>query len=93
MICMADYVVRFNDAPEPVRVPHGTLVIEAARLARVSLPQHCRKGTCGRCNVLIVEGRVHRRGARRMMEDDPDADFVPACQAEIESDAFITVMK
>jgi ferredoxin len=89
---VAEWSVTFQGGAGPVRVPHGTLVIDAARLAKVKLPQKCKKGTCGQCSVLVLSGIVRRQDRRKRSEDDMEADFVPACQSVIESDASITVM-
>ncbi len=89
---MAEYVVRFNVASQPVLVPSGTLVIEAARLAKVKLDKYCQKGTCGRCVVLVTEGAVRRQGSQRRPIDDED-DVVLACRSVIEADVSISVMR
>lgn len=44
---------------ETVRVPTGTLLLDAAQQASVGIEAPCNgKGTCGKCRVQIVEGAV-----------------------------------
>lgn len=44
---------------ETVRVPAGTLLLDAAQQASIGVEAPCNgKGTCGKCRVRIVEGAV-----------------------------------
>ena len=89
---MTEHTVTFNVASGPVRVPTGTLVIEAARLAGVDIQQPCGgQGRCGRCAVQVTEGRVRRRSALRLSPEDIAAGYALACQSVVEGDCSITV--
>lgn len=94
---MAEYLATFDvagsDAPrEPVRVPSGTLVSDAARLAGVEIGQPCGgQGRCGRCAVQIASGSVRRRSTVRLSPEDIAAGWGHACQAVIEGDVTIYV--
>ena len=89
---MAEYTVRFDAAPEAVRVPSGTLLSEAARLADVEINQPCGgQGRCGRCALQVTSGAVRRRSTLRLSADDIDKGFALACQTVVEGDIHVTV--
>ncbi len=89
---MAEHTVTFDIAPEPVHVPTGTLIVEAARLAGVDIQQPCGgQGRCGRCAVLITEGTVRRRSTLRLSPEDIAAGYALACQTVVEGDVMISV--
>ncbi len=89
---MADHTVKFDVAPEPVSVPTGTLLTEAARLAGVDLMQPCGgQGRCGRCAVHITQGSARRRSTLRLSAEDVEAGFALACQTVVEADVSVTV--
>jgi len=71
-----EHLVRFDVAAEPVRVPTGTLLSEAARLAGVEIGQPCGgQGRCGRCTVQVLEGAVRRRSTLRLSPEDVEAGY------------------
>jgi uncharacterized 2Fe-2S/4Fe-4S cluster protein (DUF4445 family) len=89
---MTEHAVTFDIAKQPVRVPTGTLLSEAARLAGVDIGQPCGgQGRCGRCAVQITEGDVRRRSSLRLSAEDVAQGFALACQSVIEGDIFVVV--
>src|SRR5512139_4090540 len=89
---MADHLVTFDVASEPVKVPTGTLLSEAARLAGVDIGQPCGgQGRCGRCAVQITSGDVRRRSSLRLSAEDVAQGFAPFCQTVIDSDISLSV--
>jgi len=89
---MAEFEVRFDSHPEPIRVPAGTLVVEAARQGGIEIQQPCGgQGRCGRCAVKVESGQVRRRSLLRLSKSDIDAGYALACQAVVEGDAAIVV--
>lgn len=89
---MTEHTVRFDIANKPVRVPTGTLLSEAARLAGVDIGQPCGgQGRCGRCAVQITEGDVRRRSSLRLSVEDVNHGFALACQSVVEGDISVTV--
>ncbi|OGN96952.1 MAG: hypothetical protein A2Z71_03465 [Chloroflexi bacterium RBG_13_50_21] len=89
---MTEHTVTFDIAKKPVRVPTGTLLSEAARLAGVDIGQPCGgQGRCGRCAVQITEGDVRRRSSLRLSSEDVDQGFALACQSVIEGDISVIV--
>lgn len=89
---MADHIVIFDTAKEPVSVPTGTLITEGAQLAGVEITQPCGgQGRCGRCAVKVESGLVRRRSTLRLTNEDIDTGYALACQTVIEGDVKITV--
>jgi uncharacterized 2Fe-2S/4Fe-4S cluster protein (DUF4445 family) len=89
---MAEHVVKFDVAQEPVRVPTGTLLTEAARLAGIDIQQPCGgQGRCGRCVVRVTEGAVRRRSSLRLSSEDVEQGYALACQSVVEGDVKVTI--
>lgn len=89
---MADHQVAFDAVPEPVTVPTGTLLADAARKAGVDINQPCGgQGRCGRCAVRIVGGEVRRRSTLRLTPEDVALGYALACQSIVEKDATVVV--
>jgi uncharacterized 2Fe-2S/4Fe-4S cluster protein (DUF4445 family) len=89
---MAEHLVSFDLVPEAVRVPTGTLLTEAARLAGVELGQPCGgQGRCGRCAVQVKDGAVRRRSTLRLSPEDVEKGYALACQTVVEGDVVIHV--
>lgn len=89
---MAEHTVTFDVASTPIRVPTGTLLIEAARLAGIDIGQPCGgQGRCGRCAVIVNNGDVRRRSTLRLSDKDVAAGYALACQSVIEGDVDVSV--
>lgn len=89
---MTEHTVIFDVAKQTVRVPTGTLLSEAARLAGVDIGQPCGgQGRCGRCAVQVTSGEVRRRSSLRLSSEDVAQGFALACQSVIEGDVKVTV--
>ena len=89
---MAEFEVRFDSHPEPIRVPAGTLLVEVASQAGIEIQQPCGgQGRCGRCAVRVESGQVRRRSALRLSKSDIDDGYALACQTVVEGDAAIVV--
>ena len=89
---MTEHTVTFDIARQPVRVPTGTLLSEAARLAGVEIAQPCGgQGRCGRCAVKITAGEIRRRSSLRLSPDDIAQGFALACQTVVEGDLWVSV--
>lgn len=88
---MAEHRVTF-DHGDPVLVPTGTLLTDAAVAARVGIAQPCGgQGRCGRCAVKVLEGTVRRRSTLRLSPEDVAEGYALACQSIVEGDATIFV--
>ena len=88
---MAEHKVTFDNG-EPIIVPTGTLVIDAAIGAGVNIVQPCgSQGRCGRCAVKVIGDGVRRRSTLRLSPEDVAEGYALACQSVIEGDAQIVV--
>jgi uncharacterized 2Fe-2S/4Fe-4S cluster protein (DUF4445 family) len=89
---MAEHLVYFDALTEPVRVPTGTLLAEAARMAGLEIGQPCGgQGRCGRCTVQVLEGNVRRRSTLRLSAEDVAQGFALACQTVVEGDCRVSI--
>ena len=87
-----EHLVKFDIAAEPVRVPTGTLLSEAARLAGIEIMQPCGgQGRCGRCALQVLDGSVRRRSTLRLSAEDVAQGFALACQTVVEGDCLVAV--
>ncbi len=75
-----------------VKVPTGTLLSEAARLADIDLVQPCGgQGRCGRCAVQVLSGSIRRRSTLRLSAEDVEQGYALACQTVVEGDAVVRI--
>lgn len=89
---MAEHTIKFDVIPQPVSVPTGTLLLDAARQSGVEIQQPCGgQGRCGRCAVQITAGDVRRRSTLRLSAEDVAAGYALACQSIVEGDASVVV--
>lgn len=89
---MAEHTVIFDVAENPINIPTGTLVAEAAQAAGVEIMQPCGgQGRCGRCAVLVSSGTVRRRSTLRLSSEDVEQGYALACQSVIEDDVSIII--
>ena len=89
---MAQHKVTFDTLSEPVSVPTGTLLVDAARTAGIAISQPCGgQGRCGRCTVQITAGKARSRSSLRLTAEDIDQGYVLACQTIIEDDVTVRV--
>jgi len=87
--------VDFEPIGRRVAVPAGSTIMEAARQAGVALSVDCGgKGTCGRCRVRIMQGRVTPPTAaevKRLGQNLLQKGWRLACQVEAESSLKVHV--
>jgi uncharacterized 2Fe-2S/4Fe-4S cluster protein (DUF4445 family) len=89
---MAEHTVTFDQAKEPIQVPTGALITEAAARAGVEINQPCGgQGRCGRCAVKVTAGDVRRRSTLRLSSEDVVEGYALACQSVIEGDVEIII--
>ncbi len=89
---MANHIVIFDLAADPVQVNTGTLLTEAAHTVGIDLSQPCGgQGRCGRCAVQIIDGGVRQRSTLRLSAEDLARGYVLACQAVVEGDVVVHV--
>lgn len=91
-----DPVVSFLPSERRVRVPAGTSLLEAARLAGLPIASACSGGgACGRCGVRVVSGaeasapetgaEAHVKARNRV-----DTALRLACRTGVSGDMTIT---
>jgi uncharacterized 2Fe-2S/4Fe-4S cluster protein (DUF4445 family) len=89
---MTKYTIRFLPSDRETTVAEGALLSEAAQQAGVDVLMPCGgQGRCGRCAVLIEEGKVRRRSTRRLSAEDVAAGYALACQTLVEGDLVVTI--
>ncbi|MBT3189645.1 MAG: DUF4445 domain-containing protein [Anaerolineae bacterium] len=91
---MAEHIIKFDIASEPVSVPTGTMISEAAEKAGIEINQPCGgQGRCGRCAVQVTNGdeNIRRRSTLRLSAEDVKSGYALACQSVIEGDVEITI--
>ncbi len=89
---MAEHIVTFDIAKEPVTVQTGTLLMGAARKAGVEIVQPCGgQGRCGRCAVIITQDGIRRRSTLRLTQEDVAQGYALACQSVVEGDTAVVV--
>lgn len=86
------FTVKFDIASDPVEVPSGTMLTDAAQKAGIDISQPCGgQGRCGQCAVQVTSGKVRRRSTMRLTKDDVEQGFALACQTVVEGDVNVVV--
>ena len=67
-------------------------LLEAARKAGIMIDTPCNgNGTCGKCKVQIIKGRVDALSLTRLTEEEIADGWVLACSSEIIEDIEVNV--
>jgi uncharacterized 2Fe-2S/4Fe-4S cluster protein (DUF4445 family) len=86
------HTVCFEPADKRAEVAAGTLISEAALQAGIELNVPCGgQGRCGRCAVIVRDGRVRRRSTQRLSPEDVAAGYALACQTVVEGDLVVEI--
>lgn len=84
--------VRFLPDERELLVPKGTTVLEAARTLGIGITSVCGgQGICGRCRVLIREGRVEAGPTPLLSPEELKAGYVLACQTKLLEDTVVEI--
>lgn len=89
---MRDVSIRFEPSGVTVRVPHGSLLLDAARQASVAVDAPCGGiGRCGRCRVVVAGDISPLTEDERLLltDDDRAAGVRLACRARVHGDALV----
>jgi uncharacterized 2Fe-2S/4Fe-4S cluster protein (DUF4445 family) len=82
---MAGFTIEFEPIGRRGEIGSGQSILEAARYLGVDLVNLCGgAGTCGRCKVQVLEGRISEPNAverEHLSQDDLDRGCRLACQA------------
>jgi len=88
------FTLRFEPSGLKIKVPGGTVLLEAAHKAGIYLSSICGgDGYCGKCKVIIDEGQFQSKPTALLTPDETRENVVLACQSKILSDMTITVPK
>ncbi|MFW5996909.1 MAG: ASKHA domain-containing protein [Lentisphaeria bacterium] len=88
--------VTFQPSGRSVYVLPGTLLLEAAGRAGIVLQTPCGgQGTCGKCKIRIVDGKLEPSAAdKRMLSEEQIKQGIRlACQTYVETELIINVPK
>jgi uncharacterized 2Fe-2S/4Fe-4S cluster protein (DUF4445 family) len=86
------YSVQFDIADEPIEVPGGTLLTDAAEKAGIEINQPCGgQGRCGLCAVQVTSGQVRWRSTMRLSAEDVEQGYALACQTVVEGNVSVIV--
>ena len=89
---MEKYAVTFYPDKKKILVDRGTTILSAAISAHIHLNAACGgDGVCGRCKVIVKDGRVHSEPTGKITSDERNRGVCLACQALIESDVEVEI--
>ncbi|MEE9583887.1 MAG: 2Fe-2S iron-sulfur cluster-binding protein, partial [Candidatus Brocadiales bacterium] len=84
--------VRFLPQDKIVEIEPGTTVLEAAHKADVYISSVCGGvATCGKCKVVIEEGRTDSPPTPLLTEEETRNKYVLACQTKVENDLLVSI--
>jgi len=86
------HTVVFRPDEKEIRVPDGTILLEAARLADVHLNSSCNgKGACGKCKLVIESGNVESHPSPLLTEKEKKNKYVLACLSSVKGDITVKI--
>jgi len=89
---MTQYRVTFSPLGATVAVESGTTLLEAAGKARITIDSACGgDGICGRCKMIVKEGRVGGDATLLLTREEIRQGFVLACQTRVEGDLLVEI--
>lgn len=75
-----------------IEVDKGENLLRAAMLAEVHVNASCGgDGTCGKCRVVIDEGRVSRQPSPKLSSEDIEKGYCLACRTLVEGDLAVRI--
>ncbi len=88
------YTIRFEPSGLKIKVPSGSVLLEAAHKAGIYLSSICGgDGYCGKCKIIIDAGQFQSKPTALLTPDEVRENIVLACQTKVLSDMTITVPK
>ncbi|MBI4294711.1 MAG: DUF4445 domain-containing protein [Chloroflexi bacterium] len=86
------FKITFQPSQKTITVPPGTLLLDAAVKAGLSIDTPCGgQGRCGRCLVKVEEGEVSRRENPHLSASQIEQGWVLSCVARAAGDLVLTV--
>jgi uncharacterized 2Fe-2S/4Fe-4S cluster protein (DUF4445 family) len=84
--------VDFLPTGKSIKVPEGTLILDAAAMAGVSIEAPCGgQGRCGRCLVKVEAGEVSNYENPYLTSEQLQQGWVLSCTAKVAGDVIISV--
>lgn len=84
--------VSFKPGGQSIVVPPGTLVLDAAAQAGISLATPCGgQGRCGRCLVKVGSGDIMRPQNPHLTAKQVEDGWILSCVSRIKGDAVLTI--
>ena len=79
-------------SPITIECNAGDNLLEVARRANVAIDAPCSgNGSCGKCRVKLVEGRLETVRSRHITEEEYDAGWRLSCNSKVISDCTVFV--
>jgi uncharacterized 2Fe-2S/4Fe-4S cluster protein (DUF4445 family) len=89
---MSTYSVTFIPHNKSVRVEADTSLLEAALRAGITINNLCGgDGICGRCKMIITQGKVTGKVSAKLTRDEIRRGFVLACQTPVEDNLVVEI--
>jgi uncharacterized 2Fe-2S/4Fe-4S cluster protein (DUF4445 family) len=84
--------VAFSVLNKDIEVPHGAVLLEAARLAGVHLNASCNgKGSCGKCKLVVESGELDVPPTALLSDREKARGYVLACQSRVQGDVVVRI--
>ncbi len=92
MIETRKFKVVFLPDSKEAEVAEGENLLRAAMLAEVHINASCGgDGTCGKCRVIVEQGKVESQSSPKLSKEDLDKGYVLACRSFVKSDLLVRV--
>ncbi len=89
---MSTYSVTFVPQNKSVRVEADTSLLEAAQRAGITINNLCGgDGICGRCKMIVTQGKVSGRVSPKLTRDEIRRGFVLACQTPVDDNLVVEI--
>jgi uncharacterized 2Fe-2S/4Fe-4S cluster protein (DUF4445 family) len=89
---MSSYSVTFIPQNKSVRVEADTSLLEAALRAGITINNLCGgDGICGRCKMIVTQGKVTGRVSPKLTRDEIRRGFVLACQTPVDDNLVVEI--
>ena len=89
---MSTYSVTFKPQNKSVRVEADTSLLEAALKAGITINNLCGgDGICGRCKMIIKQGRVTGKVSPKLTREEIRRGFVLACQTPVRDNLLVEI--
>ena len=89
---MPDCKVSFQPQNKTVQVNRGTLLLDAASQAQITINNLCGgDGICGRCKMIVRDGPVSGDISGKLTREEIKQGYVLACITQVQGDVLIEI--